>query len=88
MKDEAGETSDLSFESFTDDSPDNDMPRPSSKNIFKFNQSHPLYDSHASYFIVDYKRRIPNFIGATLPCCDQGDRNYYCSTMLTLFKPW
>lgn len=23
-----------------------------------------------------------------LPRCDQGDRNYYCSTMLTLFKPW
>ena len=84
MKDEDGETSDLSFESLTDDSPDNDMPRSSSRNIFKFNQSHPLYDSHASHFIVDYKRRIPNFIGATLPCCDQGDRNYYCSTMLTL----
>ena len=50
MKDEVGETSDLSFESFTDDSPDNDMPRSSSKN-----QSHPLYDSHASHFFVDYK---------------------------------
>jgi hypothetical protein len=23
-----------------------------------------------------------------LPRCDQGDREYYCSTMLTLFKPW
>jgi PIF1-like helicase len=31
---------------------------------------------------------VPNFIGGTLPRCDQGDREYYCSTMLTLFKPW
>ena len=31
---------------------------------------------------------VPNFIGGTLPCCDQGDHEYYCSTMLTLFKPW
>ena len=88
LENEAGDTSDFSLESFMDESPDNQMPRPSSKKIFKFKQSHPLYDSHASHFIVDYKRRIPNFIGATLPRCDQGDRNYYCSTMLTLFKPW
>jgi len=31
---------------------------------------------------------VPNFIGGTLPRCDQGDYEYYCSTMLTLFKPW
>ena len=31
---------------------------------------------------------VPNFIGGTLPRRDQGDREYYCSTMLTLFKPW
>ena len=34
------------------------------------------------------KKRVPNFIGANLPRCDQGDREYYCCTMLTLFKPW
>ena len=33
-------------------------------------------------------KKIPNFIGATLPRRDQGDRNYYCLTMLALFKPW
>src|SRR5438445_13070831 len=33
-------------------------------------------------------KKIPNFIGATLPRKDQGDRNYYCLTMLALFKPW
>ncbi|KAF9455431.1 hypothetical protein BDZ94DRAFT_1144780, partial [Collybia nuda] len=31
---------------------------------------------------------IPNFIGPTLPRQDQGDREYYCATMLTLFRPW
>jgi hypothetical protein len=27
-------------------------------------------------------------VGGSLPRCDQGDREYYCATMLTLFKPW
>jgi len=31
---------------------------------------------------------ILNFIGGTLPRRDQGDYDYYCCTMLTLFKPW
>ena len=31
---------------------------------------------------------VPNFVGATLPRKDQGDREYYSSTMLTLFRPW
>ncbi|KAF8801704.1 hypothetical protein BYT27DRAFT_7114362, partial [Phlegmacium glaucopus] len=88
VENEAADTSNLSFESLIDESPDSEETRSSGKNIFKFTQNHPLHDSHASHFIVNHKRRIPNFIGATLPRCDQGDRNYYCSTMLTLFKPW
>jgi hypothetical protein len=31
---------------------------------------------------------IPNFAGGSLLRCDRGDREYYCTTMLTLFKPW
>ena len=31
---------------------------------------------------------IPNFVGGSLPRCNKGDREYYCTTMLTLFKPW
>jgi hypothetical protein len=31
---------------------------------------------------------VSNLIGEILPHCDQGDQEYYCSTMLTLFKPW
>ncbi|KAJ7916589.1 hypothetical protein B0H13DRAFT_1997314 [Mycena leptocephala] len=31
---------------------------------------------------------VPNFVGGALPRMDQGDREYYCTTILTLFKPW
>lgn len=34
------------------------------------------------------KKTIPDFVGATLPRCDQGDCEFYCSTMLALFQPW
>ena len=58
------------------------------QSTFRFAEKHPLHDSHASHLIFDYEKRVPNFIGANLPRCDQGDREYYCCTMLTLFKPW
>lgn len=51
--------------------------------------SHPLIKSHAVR--CDFARfdtHIPNFVGGTLPRSDKGDRQYYCITMLTLFKPW
>ena len=31
---------------------------------------------------------VLNFIGGPLPRYDQGDFEYYCRTMLTLFRPW
>ena len=31
---------------------------------------------------------VPNFVGQTLPRRDQGDHEFYCTTMLALFKPW
>ncbi|KAJ6623682.1 hypothetical protein B0H10DRAFT_1786022 [Mycena sp. CBHHK59/15] len=31
---------------------------------------------------------IPNFMGGAIPRADKGDREYYCMTILTLFKPW
>jgi hypothetical protein len=34
------------------------------------------------------KESILNFAGLTLPRHDQGDHEFYCSTMLTLFKLW
>ena len=66
--------------------PANAQCRPST--LYRFKQNHPLHDSHGTRFISNNSRRVPNFSGATLPRCDQGDREFYCSTMLTLFKPW
>lgn len=56
--------------------------------LLKFKREHPLSDSHGVRYVKDNLRRVPTFLGANLPRCDQGDREYYCSTMLTLFKPW
>lgn len=53
-----------------------------------FCESHPLAETHATTCYPPFPMRIPNFIGGTLPRRDQGDREYYCCTMLTLFKPW
>ncbi len=45
---------------------------------YYFTSDHPLYDSHATIYIQKNSNQIPNFIGVTLPCCDQGDQEYYC----------
>lgn len=31
---------------------------------------------------------VPNYAGGSVPRRDQGDREYYCTTMLTMFAPW
>jgi len=60
---------------------------PLGKNIYPFSMDHPLCDTHALHFVQVGEKVIPNFIGATLPCRDQGDQEYYCSTMLALSNP-
>ena len=54
--------------------------------LHPFLSSHPLAETHGARLLKTV--RVPNFIGNTLPRRDQGDREYYSSTMLTLFKPW
>ena len=56
--------------------------------IMRFCSQHPLSGSHDVRYIVNNAARVPNFVGANLPRRDQGDREYYCRTMLVLFKPW
>jgi hypothetical protein len=58
------------------------------KNMYIYMPSHPLYTTHATKFNPNNLKTVPNFIGPPLPRRDQGDREYYCSTMLTFFKPW
>ena len=58
------------------------------KKLLSFKAGHPLSDSHGIRYVKDNLRRVPVFLGANLPRCDQGDREQYCCTMLALFKPW
>ncbi|KAI3998122.1 hypothetical protein K525DRAFT_146664, partial [Schizophyllum commune Loenen D] len=54
-----------------------------------FIETHPQHTSHHVW--CDPSKRdyiVPNFVGGALPRNDQGDREYYCATMLTLFCPW
>ncbi|KAL0565956.1 hypothetical protein V5O48_016062 [Marasmius crinis-equi] len=55
-----------------------------------FLKDHPLQDTHGVKVRSGAKteKLILNFTGKTLPRRDSGDHEYYCSTMLTLFKPW
>jgi len=52
-----------------------------------FLKTHPQFKTHHVY-CIDKDNIVPNFLGGSLPCRDQGDREYYCLTMLTVFKPW
>jgi hypothetical protein len=54
--------------------------------IHNYLSGHLLAETHGAHW--SKKVQIPNFVGDTLPHCDQGDHEYYCCTMLTLFKPW
>ncbi|KAI5885745.1 uncharacterized protein SCHCODRAFT_02519681 [Schizophyllum commune H4-8] len=54
-----------------------------------FLDTHPQHKSHHVW--CDPSKRnylVPNFVGGAIPRNDQGDREYYCATMLTLFVPW
>ena len=86
MSDSDAESSDFEKEDATCCGPSVNT-RPTTKS-FKFQKKHPLSDSHVIRCVKDKLQRVPNFVGANLPRCDRGDHEYYCSTMLTLFKPW
>jgi hypothetical protein len=50
-------------------------------------KAHPQFQTHHVH-CIDENNMVPNFLGGSLPRCDQGDREYYCLTILTLFKLW
>jgi hypothetical protein len=60
--------------------------RTSKSKLLPFLSTHPLAETHGVRLLK--RSHVPNFIGNTLPRHDQGDREYYCSAMLALFKPW
>ncbi|PBK94438.1 hypothetical protein ARMGADRAFT_876723, partial [Armillaria gallica] len=53
-----------------------------------FASDHPLSKTHHVAMYPEDMRRVPNFVGGLLPRVDKGNHEYYCLTMLTLFKPW
>ncbi|KAF8234664.1 hypothetical protein L208DRAFT_1547674 [Tricholoma matsutake] len=64
----------------------NDTTQMPKTKLLSFLSEHPLAETHGVRYLKT--ACIPNFIGSTIPRHDQGDHEYYCSTMLTLFKPW
>jgi hypothetical protein len=62
--------------------------QPTKHALLSFQNGHPLADSHGTHCRSPSKACVPNFVGVTLPRFDQGDREYYCCSMLTIFKPW
>ena len=67
---------------------DNDSDLDPTAKLHFFLKEHPLYKTHKTGFDNKKHKVVPNFVGGSLPRCDRGDREYYCATMLTLFKPW
>ncbi|KIP01809.1 hypothetical protein PHLGIDRAFT_59691, partial [Phlebiopsis gigantea 11061_1 CR5-6] len=53
-----------------------------------FQPSHPQYGTSRVRMLPPRSAYVPNFIGGPLPRKDKGNREDYCMTMLTLFKPW
>jgi hypothetical protein len=64
------------------------IPKTLPKNHYHFQNKHPLYETHVAILKPAKSTEAVNFIGCILPRCDQGDREFYCLTMLALFKPW
>jgi hypothetical protein len=84
----ADEDVDTDFESSSDELESEEAPeKVELHRKYAFLQNHPLHETH-QVSISKSKILVPNFAGGSLPRCDRGDREYYCTTMLTLFKPW
>ncbi|KIM77535.1 hypothetical protein PILCRDRAFT_76676 [Piloderma croceum F 1598] len=58
------------------------------QNQYIFLPAHPQSETHQVRMKSDDPFLVPDFVGGALPHSDHGDREYYCATMLTLFKPW
>lgn len=56
--------------------------------LLDFLDEHPLYSSHSMRCAPEHKMLVLNFLGPGLPHQDQGDHEFYCPTILMLFKPW
>src|SRR5882762_6611769 len=55
---------------------------------YSFRPCHSQYHTHKAHMQKEDPSVVPNFLPNVLPRSDRGDREYYCCTMLTFFKPW
>ena len=55
---------------------------------YHLHPKHNYAKTHHIKCMLEEAAVIPNIAGDMLPRRDSGDRNYYYSIMLTLFKPW
>ena len=53
-----------------------------------FLDDHPECETAKVRVVAERDALVPDFIGGVLPRRDKGNREEYCITMLTLFKPW
>jgi hypothetical protein len=53
-----------------------------------FEAGHHQHVTHTVQVQPDDDTIVQNFVGGSLPQCDKGDCEFYCCTMLTLFKSW
>ncbi|KAI0083065.1 hypothetical protein BDY19DRAFT_871039, partial [Irpex rosettiformis] len=53
-----------------------------------FLDDHPQCETHRVRIVEEKNAKVPDFIGGILPRKDKGNREEYCLTMLSLFKPW
>lgn len=53
-----------------------------------FQPEHPLSEQYHVKVVEESSELVPDFKGGPLPRSDKHDREFYCSTMLVLFKPW
>ncbi|KAF9013696.1 hypothetical protein BDZ89DRAFT_963123, partial [Hymenopellis radicata] len=53
-----------------------------------FADGHGLKNTHYVICCSEDQSLIPNITGGALPRKDQENRDYYCCTMLSIFKPW
>jgi len=58
------------------------------KKDYSFRPCHSQYHTHKAHMQKEDPSVVPNFLPNILPRSDRGDREYYCCTMLTFFKPW
>ena len=83
------ELGDLEDNNNQEEHDDNNQDMNASTSLLAFMPDHPQYLSHAVRLMPERCAFVvPNFAGGALPRCDRGDREYYCTTMLCLFKLW